>query len=234
MELKIAILEDNNADYNHLISLLKKWGSETANNISIIKFKNEDIVSHVTNENYDIIFSDIELKNSSQYTGIQICEKLRKSGYNNEIIFTTAFKEYVFEGYNVQAFNYLIKPITFESLASCMKRYITIHEKSYYCLQDRSTLIQIRYNDIFYIEKQGHHVLFHTSTNTYFERSTLQNISKKLPNYFKFCHKSCVINLNHVHSVAGNEIFLSNNEVLNIGRTYLAEIRNALFDLSNL
>lgn len=234
MNLRIAILEDNDTDFTYLSSTLKKWEQNTENLIDITRFKDESIIKTLMDENYDIIFADIELKTAKNHTGITICEEIRKNGFENEIIFLTAFSEYVFQGYNVRAFNYFVKPISLEVLSSCMKRYLNFHAGDYYCLQDRSALMQIRYNNILYIKKQGHNVLIHTCNNTYYERATLNNILKKLPQQFKMCHKSCIINLSHVQSIVGSEIQLSNSDKQIIGRSYLSEIRNALLDLSQL
>ncbi|MGN0151908.1 MAG: LytR/AlgR family response regulator transcription factor [Wujia sp.] len=234
MNLEIAILEDNNQDFIHISSILTKWGQQTGNVINISRFKDEEILEEFANKNYDLLFTDIELKDSKKYNGIHICEKLREQGYNNEIIFLTAFSEYVFQGYNVRAFNYLVKPISLETLSSCLKKFIDIHKKNYYCLQDRSFLLQIRFNDILYIEKQNHNILFHTKGKDYYERTTLTNIINKLPSHFLQCHKSCIINMTHVMSIMGNEVHLSDGSVLSIGRNYLSEIRNALLDLYKL
>lgn len=232
MNLEIAILEDNDLDFSHLLSILNEWRHNTENNTKITRFKDETIITAFEHNNYDILFADIELKTTKNHTGISICELLRNRGFNNEIIFLTAFSEYVFQGYTVRAFNYLVKPISLEILTSCLKRYINYHTGDCYCLQDRSSLLQIRYGEILYIQKQGHNISFHTQKNIYYERSTLNKIIKALPPYFLQCHKSCIINITHVQSILGNTAHLSDGSTQTIGRSYLTEIRNALLDLS--
>ena len=69
-------------------------------------------------------YSDIELKNADTNipaddhikNGIDICTQLRKNGYQGDIIFLTAFREYVFDGYQAQAINYLLKPVSPEAI----------------------------------------------------------------------------------------------------------------------
>lgn len=153
MNLNIATIEDNIIDFQHLSRLLNNWEHENLHEINITHYTNEKIINAISYINYDIIFSDIELKKTPSYTGICICEQLRKNRFKNEIIFTTAFNEYVFEGYNVQAFNYLLKPISANTLSQCMKHYIKIQENKFYCLKDRSSYIKIKLHSIFYIEK---------------------------------------------------------------------------------
>ena len=71
----------------------------------------------------DLFFSDIELNCNNSFTGIDACKQLRESGYTGIIIFLTAFKEYVFDGYDVQAFNYLLKPINYGTINNCLDKF---------------------------------------------------------------------------------------------------------------
>lgn len=232
MKIDIAILEDNDQDFSYLSSLLIDWSNHTDNLITITRFKDTRIIEEFTINNYDLLFADIELKGADKETGISICEKLRANGFNNEILFLTAFKEYVFDGYGVRAFNYLVKPITTEKLSACMKRFLEFHTKNYYHLQDRSILIQLKFNDILYITKDGNNALIHTKNETYYERASLSNIINKLTCTFIQCHKSIIVNLAHVNSLAGYEIILTDGTRLAVGRNYLTNIRNALLDYS--
>lgn len=232
MKIDIAILEDNEQDFLYLSSLLTNWSYHTDTTITITRFQDLNIIHDFTINNYDLLFADIELKEIGEETGISICEKLRADGFNNEILFLTAFKEYVFDGYNVRAFNYLVKPITAERLSACMKRFSEFHAKNYYPLQERSVLIRIKFNDIMYITKKDNHILIHTQTETYYERTSLSKIMDKLTHTFVQYHKSCIVNLSHVNSLSGYEILLTDGTRLTVGRNYLSQIRNALLDYS--
>ena len=106
MNIDIAILEDNDYDFLSLSSLLTDWSRQTDNAITLTRFQNTNIIRDFKTRNYDLLIADIELKELGKETGITICEKLRNDGFNNEILFLTAFKEYVFDGYNVRALNY--------------------------------------------------------------------------------------------------------------------------------
>lgn len=232
MEITIAILEDCKSDYLSLSATIKEWNKNEEHDIKIDYFDNDNILKVNNVNKYNLIFSDIRLKSLQSRTGIDVCNDLRNKGYCNDIIFTTDFDEYVFEGYSVQAFSYLLKPISIEALTTCMKRYLEIHEKKYYCLQDRGTYTNIKLGDVLFIEKQGHHVLFHTTSNIYYERSTINTVLSKLPSCFKLCHKSYIVNLNHILSIAGSDIHLTNNKKIIIGRSHLADIRNAIMDIT--
>lgn len=232
LKIDIAILEDNEQDFLYLSSLLIDWSKHTDNHITITRYEDTRIIQDFTMHNYDLLFADIELKGAGNTTGISICENLRAGGFNNEILFLTAFKEYVFDGYNVRAFNYLVKPITTEKLSACMKRFLEFHSKNYYSLHDRSILIQLRINDIMYITKERNNAIIHTQNETYYERISLSNIMAKLTYPFIQCHKSNIVNLSHVNCLSGTTLLLTDGTIITVGRNYLTQVRNALLDYS--
>ncbi len=234
MKIEIAILEANEQDFSHLASLLTKWSWNTGNGIEISRFTDGKIIEEFKRKKYDLLFAEIRTRQAKTAAGINICKTLRMNGYNNEIIVLTDFREYVFEGYNIQALNYLIKPVSQDTLSSTLNQYMELRTKDYYYLQDRGTINKIRYNDILFIQKQKHNIVFHTCADVYYERATLYDVTKKLPSCFVRCHKSYILNLSHVQSVAGNMALLSDSSTQIIGRKYLTAIRNALSNLSRL
>lgn len=99
---------------------------------------------------YDVIFMDIQLQSDipSTTTGIDIAKKLRLSGFNNDIIFITSYHEYVFEGYNVSAFNFLLKPIKKETLYPVLNSLIEKHIDKQYVLKTKQAIESIPYANI--------------------------------------------------------------------------------------
>lgn len=233
MNIKIAILEDQKSDYLILSSTLKQWSNKTGNLVNLTWFQSgNEILNSFFSSPFDILFSDIELKSENHFTGIDVCGNLRDLGYSGEIIFLTAFSEYVFQGYNVRAFNYLMKPVEPSALALCLEKYLALHADNYYYLHKGKEISQIRYNDIISICKDGHDVIIQTSNRIYTQRVTLSEVEKRLPSHFLRCHKSCIINMMHVDSIVGNDIYLSNKKTQTVGRNFLSGIRKALIELS--
>lgn len=236
MNINIAILEDQLSDYNILTQAIKVWGEKTGNIVHLYHFPSGEILlDSDTIHNCHILFSDIQLNENNELhtlSGIETCIKLREKNYSGEIIFLTAFREYVFEGYNVLAFNYLLKPIQTQQLENCMDKYVSMHSLDFYYLHKEQQIIQIPYNDIISISKDSHDAVLQTTQGIYIERVSLTEIENRLPAQFVRCHKSCIINMLHVYSLVGNEIHLSNHTVQPIGRKFLSEIRNQLIKLS--
>lgn len=187
-----------------------------------------------------ILFSDIELKTDlsdsqpgAYSNGMKACIALRRNGFKGEIIFLTAFKEYVFEGYDVQALSYILKPIQNDALYQCMNRYIALHCSDYYYYHKGDCIIQIPYNDIISISRIGHDCAIQTVDSFHTQRIALKSLEDHLPAQFLRCHKSCIINVFHIKSLSGTNLRLSNNKTQTVGRNYLEDIRKALLRLVN-
>lgn len=236
MNFKIAILEDRKSEYESIARSIQKWAAEYGHTVSITWYSSGEklLMDHTVMET-QILFSDIELtpnQPDAENNGLKTCFTLRERGYTGEIIFLTAFREYVFEGYHVQAFQYLVKPVAFETLVNCLCRYAALHGTQYFFYQTETEMIQIPYRDILSISKDGHDVIIQTTTALYTKRGSLQEIEADLPAQFVRCHRSCIVNMIHVKSVSGYELRLSTGLKQSIGRNYLSEIRHAFAQMA--
>lgn len=230
MEIKVAIYEDTQNDYKKIYSLLMDWQNSYHHDVSITWYQKESEILE-SDFDFDILFSDIEIKSNPNTLGVRTCETLRRKGYKGEIIFLTAYSEYVFDGYSVKAQGYLLKPIDAEKLERCMNHYIQLHMNDYYYLHTHDTLIQIPYNQIICINKEIHNVIIQTTRGLYTERISLSKIEKKLPSMFVRCHKSSIVNLLYVQALAGSKLHLCNGLVQEIGRSYYSNIKDMIFRL---
>lgn len=230
MNINITILEDNQTDFEVLSQILHAWEAENNHTISIQWIPSiDDFKKEITHLDCNILFSDISLNDKDTFSGIDACKLLRKNGFSGTIIITTAFSDYVFEGYDVQALQYLLKPISKEKLFVCLNRYTSLYEEKWYFHQKGKMLKKIQYYDIVYIEKNLHDMNIYTQSDRFSERISLNEIEKKLPSYFVRIHKSFIVNVHHIQTLNGTELLLDNGQKLSIGRTYLHQIKDALF-----
>lgn len=234
MKINIAILEDDNAHFLQLSQGISKWAAEKGHIVIIHHF--HTAVDILQSDDFmkicDLLFSDIELQDSTQ-NGISVCIQLRDNHYHGDIIFLTAFREYVFQGYQAQAVNYLLKPIASETIYSCMDKYISMHNNDYYYLHKNNNIIQIPYNQIISINKLGHDCCITTTTELYTERTSLQYMQQHLPEQFFRCHKSCIVNVNYITSLSVSTLRLSNKQTQPVSRVYLDDLKKILIKLAS-
>lgn len=181
----------------------------------------------INRENVDLIFLDI---NMPEISGLSFAKAISK---NTKIIFTTAYREYALDGFDLQAVDYLLKPISFERLLQAVNKYLgeNIRESvqseedcdekcdSIFVRADRK-MVKVVFSDIDYIESLSDYVKIFVSGETIITRETITNIEAKLPkNDFIRVHRSFIVSLNKIKSFTNETIDLENKEIP-ISRTY--------------
>jgi len=228
MKLNISILEDDMTFANQLTCSLKNWADTTGNQFNIFKYTNSDtFLNEYRKKDIQVCFFDIQLSgDENALTGIDVAKVLRKNRFHGEIIFVTSYKEYVFEGYDVNAFHFLLKPIETKALHRILSALEKKYAEKYYLLTINTTKIRIPFYEIISITSARHNVVITTQDEVYEIRKNLNEFEKELPKNFVRCHRSCIVNLDHVERIDHSNILLSNRTHQAIGSTYLSNLQN--------
>lgn len=153
---------------------------------------------------YDLVFMDIFMDGMS---GMEAAHQIR--GYDREIqiVFLTVSPDYALESYEVQAFDYLVKPFTAERLQVTMDRFRGIYEeneKESIIVSDRGRLIRIALKNIVFMESQHNNLFIYCNDGQVIKtRTRIADVEKELfrrDNFMK-THKSYIINMDFVKSV---------------------------------
>ena len=138
---------------------------------------------------YDILFLDIKMPNIN---GIQTAEKYREWYEDTIIIFLTFYEDYVFDGYKVNAFRYLKKPIEQRKLREALLSAVSKLEKEYEIeLWDEEGLHIVRPQDIIYVETSGRNVIVRTIEEDYCVKMGITQFAENLNGTdFKSPHQS--------------------------------------------
>ena len=184
----------------------------------------------------DLIFLDINMPDIS---GLSFAKSL-----NNEIkiIFTTAHREYAVDGFELQAVDYLLKPISFDRLFQSISKYIEevpkrqelvepkiIEEKNKFIfVRSERKMVKINFSEINYIESLGDYVKIVTEKGTIVTRETISNLEVKLPTEkFIRIHRSYIIFIEKIDSFT-NEYIEINRKSIPISRSYKSSVLNKL------
>ena len=184
----------------------------------------------------DVIFLDI---NMPEISGLSFARSINK---NIKIIFTTAYREYAIDGFDLKAVDYLLKPISFERLLQAINKYLNenipvntgrteelFFEKSNFIFvrSDRK-MIKIDFSEISYIESLGDYLKIHLPEKVVTTRETITNIEVKLPkNDFIRIHRSFIVSLNKIDSFT-NEFVEINKKAIPISRSYKKDVLRRL------
>ena len=163
-----------------------------------------------------LIFLDINMP------GISGFEMLRSMPYQPYVVFTTAYREYALEGFNLNAVDYLLKPFSFERfLQAVNKAYLLFasqqqdikmipHDQDYIFVKSDGKLVKININDIYFIEALREYVKLCTVQGNYITYQSMQHLEEKLPSekFFRV-HRSYIIALHHVQMIEGNTVLVN-------------------------
>ena len=181
----------------------------------------------------DVMFLDIQMP---QLNGIEFLKILDNPPL---VVFTTAFKEYALEGFELDALDYLLKPISKDRFGKAIERIrgevsksSEAFDQSIFVKSDKK-LHRLFYDEIFYIEGLKDYVIIKTEKSRIVTLQTMKSLETKLPQHnFKRIHRSYIINLDKIQSVVGNNVEIEINgqkSKLPIGKIY----RDDLLDIVN-
>lgn len=215
--IKIAIVEDEVLYADQLQEYLKKYEEEYRETFEISVFQDGDQIVHHYKAEYDVILMDVEMRFMD---GMSAAEEIRKMDTEVVIIFITNMPQYAVRGYEVDALDYVLKPITYFAFAQRLNRAIERikkRTKRVISVNIKGSQIRMPIESVYYIESQGHTLIFHGVNGEVEAPGTMKEIQEKLRNeHFFRGNKGYLINLAHVDRVvegcavvAGEELVLS-------------------------
>lgn len=233
--INIAVVDDNSVHRKILIDIINKWAKENRQDNTISEFKDGESFLFKTEEvSFDLIFLDIMMP---KINGMDLAYILRERKISSIIVFLTAEKSFVFKGYKVNAFDYLLKPIkeedVFEVLNS-VNREIN-KEKPFILVEGTFGIRKLNLEDILYIEAQNKEILIkYLNDNEILEiklRSTLDyyvDLIKTMEEgrNFSMPHRSYFCNISKIESVDRNNISYGNGILIPISRNRRDEFIN--------
>jgi len=191
----------------------------------------------INNHPVDLVFLDIQMP---EISGLSFARSVNR---NLKIIFTTAYRDYAVEGFDLRAVDYLLKPISFERLMQGIDKYLeenslpardTVHEMhdqsddSMFVRSDRK-MVRVSFSDVLFIESLGDYIKIHLSDGkTLVTRDSISNIETVLPQKeFIRVHRSYIVGRMHIDSYTSDTIGIGRHEVP-ISRSYREEVMKKL------
>ena len=220
--VKIAICDDEKNIRAYLSALVKKQGMEC------------EITEYATAGDYfadgvehDILFLDIELEGPGQdMDGMKMARQIRGMEDTKQpiIIFVTGYEKYVYDAFDVGAFQYLLKPVDEQKFAEVFRR--AAEQAAAYTEQDKKALMiqyggtgkTIPLRDIYYMESQNHKIAVHMKDGVLEYYAKMSDLEEELQGQFCRVHKGYLINLSYVDEYNKTEVTLTNGDKLLISK----------------
>jgi len=219
--MDIVIRDDMPVEANKLSDLIKKLYSKLQIHIF---YKAADVLEYIfAGGAADVCFMDIVMPETD---GINLAKKLRSFGYSKEIVFLTAINNYAAESYSVDAFSYILKPPTLNSVSDVINCLRDLDKK-----KDKGLVVNsagavrfIPFCSISFIEALQRKVLIKLEDNQeIISNSTFNEVSSKIlcDTRFVQCHRSYVINMEYILEISGRNIIMCDSTIIPISKSFL-------------
>lgn len=210
--MKIAVCEDQEEEADWLCMAIRSWAADKKLPADVVSFGDAASFLFSLDDNvYDALFLDIKMPGED---GMALAKRLRSMKDNVFIVFVTGEKEYVMEGYEVGAVNYLLKPVDIEKVGKCLDRIYekTGNQEPYIILDTGETTVKLLQREIYKIEVFSHKLVYTTERGEFEVYSSLKEAEKELQEgYFITCHRGVLVNLMHVITIGKNSLILSDD-----------------------
>lgn len=182
-----------------------------------------DALSLFKSDEVDLVFLDIEMPTMN---GVDLAKFVPSRA---KIVFTTAYSEYAVKGFEINALDYLLKPISFARFTESIHRFLdtqkdtqtAIKDDHYLVLKSDGDLHRVPVQKIVYIQSLREYLRYQMMDKKLIVYGSLFKEEENLSsNGFIRVHKSYLVNKNHIARISGNQIYLSNEEPIPIGRAY--------------
>ncbi len=176
-------------------------------------------------EQIDVLFLDVDMPGKN---GIETAQEIRKQNQNMLIVFLTAYSEFVFESFKVNAFRYLVKPLQEqeleESLESIMLKLCA--PEDYLNFRFQNDTYSVRYAEIIYIEGMQDKMWIYCQERTYRWRGRMKSLNLQLKDrgFFQI-HRSYIINMSKIKKYNGQEVVLEGGQRVPISKYRLDEFK---------
>ena len=229
--MKIAVCEDEKSVREAIVRTIRhRFEEKGYPSPSVFPFSNGyDFLE--AEEVFDVVFMDIQMPGIS---GMDTARKIREKDKDVILVFVTNLAQYAIKGYEVNAFDFILKPIDdagfMMKLDRIMTEYQHLHENSYLTIKTKEGVIRIALEDLLYVEVNSHDLPFYTKGEEHTIRGALKDYVEILSShYFSLCNKGYLVNLAHVREVNKTFAVLSDGTELIISK---GKRKNFLEDLN--
>lgn len=230
--LYIAIVEDSKQEADIIISYLKRYEKEKDEHFTIAHYLDSASFLENFKPSIDLVLMDIELPGLN---GMETVKKLRELNSDVLVIFITNMAQYAVKGYEVHAFDFVVKPVNYINFALKLDTaLLAVRQKQNFdiWISNKEGKNRLQVSHITYIEVMQHMLIYHTIDCDYKATGSLDKLTEYLKDQsFSLCNRCYLVNLKYVTAVKQNSIIVNGDE-LQVSRmkkaSFLKELNNFL------
>lgn len=206
----IAIVDDDSTIQEELNHFIIEYSNDKKSEMNIKTFScAEDFLSY-NDSTFDIIFMDIEL---GKLNGMDAIKQFRQTGHDNLVIFVSYLQHYAIDGYSVNAFDFIVKPLNYYDFKLKMDRAIeklSISKSKELVISTKGEKVIINTDDLIYVEVERHSLIYHLKQKSYRTTGSMKKAIEDVKGLnFSLCNQCYLINLSYVTKLSRNEVFVN-------------------------
>ena len=228
--MKIAIVDDEPENARQLQEHLRRFSEERNYRMNAFHYASGLELLNSFAGQFDIIMMDISMP---YLDGMETARKIREVDSQVLIIFVTNLAQYAIRGYEVDALDFLVKPVSYFTFSQRLERAVARiqdRSRSFLVINHKTGPKKLDVGSIYYIESSGHRLIYHTKSGDYTVFGNLKDAQRKLEQeHFVSCSKGYLVSLRHVDGIE-NGCAMVNGTSLVISRTRKNAFMEALTD----
>ncbi len=224
--MKIAICEDDHHVREENSTIIKKAAQFLKIAVTVLMFESaEQLLFELPDIiPIDLLVLDIQM---GKLSGMDLAKKIREKDQDVSLVFVSNYDDYVFDGYEVNAMGYVMKPLKEDKMTHILSRVMKkkVVEESHLIIEFNQRPTKLYLYDILYVESLGHYLKIVTQSGSYECKGSLVKFSESLTDIFVQVHRSYLVNLNFISAVHQKDILLSNGTVLPVSRNQKRHVK---------
>lgn len=230
--MTICYCEDESAQAKVFSIKIDQWAKNKNIAVHTDLFESaEEYLFKAEQNTYDVIFLDISMRGQN---GMELARKIREKEKDVVLVFVTSDASYVFDGYEVGAYRYLMKPVDEKKLWEILdyaRMQREVEEENYILVKKDSQSVRVNLNDVLYMEAQKHYVNLYLEDQESINIKTvftelLQEMQEKSDTVLA-THRSYAVNIEKVVRIGRTECVLADGSVIPVSRSFYKEVNEA-------
>lgn len=231
-DFKIAICDDIQEEIDIVEKYLKKILEDKKLTSDIHRFNSSEELLSEEISDFDLFILDVEM---GKINGMDAAKEIRRRGIKSEIVFVTGFIEYIQEGYKVNAYRYILKPLKFDDIKECMDGCIEEmlnRKKRFIVISYKGAIEKINLDDINYIDVIKKSITVHTKErNISYSGNSIEKLEEELSKQRFFrCHKSYLVNMMKIEKIEKESLYVA-GETIPLSRHRARDLKRAFTEM---
>lgn len=232
MKWRVALVDDEAIQLELLQKMLRAYGKEHNIIFQFLTFdSSEAFLFHFEEDKaIDLLILDIEM---GKMNGMELAKRLRAQNHEVKLLFVTGYTDYIAQGYEVSAIDYVLKPVKREKLFQVLDRFrkISPDTDKYLLVETAEGGVRFNQQNILFFEANKHQTIIATTERKIDVTESFNTFEENVSSdEFIKTHRSYLVNLTHIKKITRQDVILDNEEKIPVSRRKYREVNQAFID----